>query len=96
MRRLILFNANLILSFRIQHTGTLGEIKDILQLNHECTHKTELLMQGSIVYSKTQVVTNHYQRFSGSQYWLQMQVQAQQKCSNALTQRMILFSHTMV
>ncbi|KAG5599816.1 hypothetical protein H5410_031186, partial [Solanum commersonii] len=55
-----------------------------------------LLMQGSIVYSKTQVVTHHYQRFSSSQHLLQMQVQAQLRYSNALTQRMISYSHTMV
>ncbi|KAG5615190.1 hypothetical protein H5410_015014 [Solanum commersonii] len=53
-------------------------------------------MQGSIVHSKTQVVTHHYQRFSSSQYLLQMQVQAQQRYSNVLTERMIPYSHTMV
>ncbi|KAG5584837.1 hypothetical protein H5410_045271 [Solanum commersonii] len=58
--------------------------------------RLNLLMQGSIIYLKTQVVTHHYQRFSRSQYLLQMQVQAQLRYSNALTQRMILYSHTMV
>ncbi|KAG5630032.1 hypothetical protein H5410_001749 [Solanum commersonii] len=37
-------------------------------------------MQG-IVYSKIQVVTHHYQRFSCSRYLLLVQVQAQQKVS---------------
>ncbi|KAG5631864.1 hypothetical protein H5410_003581 [Solanum commersonii] len=53
-------------------------------------------MPGSTVYPKIQVVTHHYQRFSLSQYLLQMQVQAHQKYSNALTQRMIPYSHTML
>jgi len=53
-------------------------------------------MQELIVHSKIQVVTHHYQIFSSSQYLLQMQVQAQQRYSNALTQRMIPYSHTMV
>ncbi len=57
------------------------------------TTRLNLLMQGSIVHSKIQVVTHHYQRFSSSQYLLQMQVQAQQRYSNALTQRMIPYSH---
>ncbi|KAG5585548.1 hypothetical protein H5410_045982 [Solanum commersonii] len=39
----------------------------------------------SIVYSKIQIVTHHYQRFSCSQYLLLVQVQAQQKYLNALT-----------
>ncbi|KAG5595705.1 hypothetical protein H5410_036937 [Solanum commersonii] len=38
-------------------------------------------MQRSIVYSKIQVVTYHYQRFSCSQYLQLVQVQAQQKVS---------------
>ncbi|KAG5619679.1 hypothetical protein H5410_004897 [Solanum commersonii] len=38
-------------------------------------------MQGSIVYSKIQVVTHHYQRFLYSQYLLLAQIQAQQKVS---------------
>ncbi|KAG5610268.1 hypothetical protein H5410_021549, partial [Solanum commersonii] len=46
-------------------------------------------MQRSIVYSKIQVVTHHYQRFSCSQYFLLMQVQAQPQYRNALTQRMV-------
>ncbi|KAG5585136.1 hypothetical protein H5410_045570 [Solanum commersonii] len=36
-------------------------------------------MQRSIVYSKIQVVTHHYQRFSCSQYFLLVQVQVEQK-----------------
>ncbi|KAG5571874.1 hypothetical protein H5410_061640, partial [Solanum commersonii] len=52
-----------------------------------------LLMRRSNVHSKFQVVTHHYQRISSSQYLLQMQVQAQPKCSNALTKRMIPYSH---
>ena len=43
-----------------------------------------------------QVVTHHYKKFSNSQYLLQMQVQAQQRYSNALTTKMIPYSHTMV
>ncbi|KAG5575595.1 hypothetical protein H5410_055729 [Solanum commersonii] len=43
------------------------------------TTRLNLLMQGSIVYSKIQIVTHHYQRFSCSQYSLLVQVQAQQK-----------------
>ena len=35
-------------------------------------------MQGSILYSYIQVVTQHYQRFPCSQYLLLVQVQAQQ------------------
>ncbi|KAG5630459.1 hypothetical protein H5410_002176, partial [Solanum commersonii] len=50
------------------------------------TTRLNLLMKGSIVYSNTQVVTNHYQRFSSSLYLLQMEVQAQQssgiKCNS--------------
>ncbi|KAG5581769.1 hypothetical protein H5410_052396 [Solanum commersonii] len=57
------------------------------------TTRLTLLMQRSIVHSKIQVVTHHYQRISCSQYLLKMQVQAQQKCSNALTQRKIPYSH---
>ncbi|KAG5632373.1 hypothetical protein H5410_004090 [Solanum commersonii] len=53
-------------------------------------------MQKSIVYSKIQVVTHHYQRFSCSQYLLLMQVQAQPQYQNALTQIMIPYSHTQV
>uniref|UniRef100_A0A0V0HMQ9 Putative ovule protein n=1 Tax=Solanum chacoense TaxID=4108 RepID=A0A0V0HMQ9_SOLCH len=60
------------------------------------TKSLNLLMQGSIVHSKIQVVTHHYQRISSSLYLLQMQVQAQQRYSNALTKRMIPYSHTMV
>ncbi|KAG5599016.1 hypothetical protein H5410_030386 [Solanum commersonii] len=60
------------------------------------TTRLNLLMQRSIVYSRTQVVTHHYQRISSLQYLLQMQVQAQLKCSSSLTQRMIPFSYTMV
>ncbi|KAG5605590.1 hypothetical protein H5410_027082 [Solanum commersonii] len=50
-------------------------------------------MKRSIVHSKIQVMTHQYQRTSCSQYLLQMQVQAQPKCSNALTQGMIPYSH---
>ncbi|KAG5606497.1 hypothetical protein H5410_027989, partial [Solanum commersonii] len=59
-------------------------------------HATRLssLMQGSIVYSKIQIVTHHHQRFSCSQYLLLVKVQAQQKYLNALAKRMILYSHT--
>ncbi|KAG5576856.1 hypothetical protein H5410_056990, partial [Solanum commersonii] len=53
-------------------------------------------MQRSIVHSKVQFVTHHYQRVSCSQYLLQMQVQVQPKCLNALTQRTIPNSHIMV
>ncbi|KAG5572258.1 hypothetical protein H5410_062024 [Solanum commersonii] len=53
-------------------------------------------MQRSNVHSKIQVVTQQYQRISCSQYLLQMQVQAQPKCSNALTQGMISYSHIML
>ncbi|KAG5590342.1 hypothetical protein H5410_040856 [Solanum commersonii] len=60
------------------------------------TTRLNLLMQGSIVYLKTQVVTHHDQRFSSSLYLLQMQVRAQQRYSNPLTQRMIQHSHSMV
>ncbi|KAG5620855.1 hypothetical protein H5410_006073 [Solanum commersonii] len=55
-------------------------------------NKTDFI-QRSIVHSKIQVVTHHYRRISCSQYLLQVQVQAQPKCSNALTQRMIPYSH---
>ncbi|KAG5599074.1 hypothetical protein H5410_030444 [Solanum commersonii] len=60
------------------------------------TTRLNLLMQGSIVHSKIQVVTHHYQRFSSSQYLLQMQVQAQQRYSNSLTTKMITYSHTIL
>ena len=50
-------------------------------------------MQRSNVQSKIQVATHQYQRISCSQYLHQMQVQAQPKCSNALTQGMISYSH---
>ncbi|KAG5580424.1 hypothetical protein H5410_051051 [Solanum commersonii] len=60
------------------------------------TTRLNLLMQGSIVYPNIQVVTHHYQRFSSSQYLLQMQVQAQQKHSNGLTQRMMPFPQTQI
>ena len=60
------------------------------------TTRLNLLMQGSIVYSKIQVVTHHYQRFSCSQYLPQMQVQAQQRYSNALTTKMIAYSHAIL
>ncbi|KAG5600607.1 hypothetical protein H5410_031977 [Solanum commersonii] len=46
-------------------------------------------MERSNVHSMFQVVPHHYQRISSSHYFLQMQLQAQLKCSNALTQRMI-------
>ncbi|KAG5614957.1 hypothetical protein H5410_014781, partial [Solanum commersonii] len=59
-------------------------------------NKTQLLMQRSNVPSKIQVVTHQYQINSCSQYLLQMQVQAQPKCSNAPSQGMIPYSHTMV
>ncbi|KAG5631842.1 hypothetical protein H5410_003559, partial [Solanum commersonii] len=58
------------------------------------TTRLNLLMQGSIVYSKIQIVTHHHQRFSCSQYLLLVQVQAQQKYLIALAQRMIPYSHT--
>ena len=58
--------------------------------------RLNLLMRRSNVHSKFQVVTHHYQRISSSWYLLQMQVQTQQRYSNALTQRMIPYSHTMV
>ncbi|KAG5585678.1 hypothetical protein H5410_046112, partial [Solanum commersonii] len=58
--------------------------------------RLNLLMKGSIAYSKAQVVTHQYQRISSSLYLLQMQVQAQQRKSNALTQIMIRSSHTML
>ncbi|KAG5600556.1 hypothetical protein H5410_031926 [Solanum commersonii] len=58
--------------------------------------RLNLLMQGSIVYSNTQVMRHHYQIISHSLYLLQMQVQAQQRKSNVLTQIMIPCSHTMV
>ena len=51
-------------------------------------------MKGSIVHSNIRVVSHHYQRFSSSQCMLQMQVQTQQRFSNALTQRMIPYSLT--
>ena len=60
------------------------------------TTRLNLLMQRSNVHSKIQVVTHQYQRISWSQYLLQMQVQAQPKCSNALTQGKIPYWHTMV
>ncbi|KAG5585668.1 hypothetical protein H5410_046102, partial [Solanum commersonii] len=53
-------------------------------------------MQRSILYSKIQVVTHHYQKFSCSQDLLLMLVQTQQQYSNALTQRMIPYLHTVV
>ena len=67
----------------------------VLQKTKSLMHTTRLnlLMQGSIVYSKIQVVTHHYQRFSSSQYFLLMQVQAQQNYLNALTQTMIPYLH---
>ncbi|KAG5606140.1 hypothetical protein H5410_027632 [Solanum commersonii] len=37
------------------------------------TTRLSLLMEGSIVYSKIQVVTHHYQKFSCSQYLLLVQ-----------------------
>ncbi|KAG5632433.1 hypothetical protein H5410_004150 [Solanum commersonii] len=37
------------------------------------TTRLNLLMQGSIVYSKIEIVTHHHQRFSCSQYLLLVQ-----------------------
>ena len=45
------------------------------------------------MYQKIQVMSHHYQSFSRSQYLLQVQVQAQQRYSNALTTKMIPYSH---
>ncbi|KAG5590888.1 hypothetical protein H5410_041402 [Solanum commersonii] len=89
--------------FGAWYTGTLGNTKAIRRLAQwfrrslvllffvllAALKRLNLLMQRSIVYSKIQVVTHHYQRFSISQYSLQIQVQAQQWYSNALTQIMI-------
>ncbi|KAG5571402.1 hypothetical protein H5410_061168 [Solanum commersonii] len=58
--------------------------------------RLNLLMRRSNVHSKFQVVTHHYRRISSSLYLLRMKVQTQQRKSNALTQRMIPYSHTMV
>lgn len=41
------------------------------------------------MHSEIQNVTHHYQRWSSSQYLLQMQVQAQQRSSDALTTNII-------
>ncbi|KAG5615488.1 hypothetical protein H5410_015312, partial [Solanum commersonii] len=49
------------------------------------TTRLKLLKQGSLVYSKIQIVTPRYQRLSCSKYLLLVQVQAQQKYLNALT-----------
>ncbi|KAG5630994.1 hypothetical protein H5410_002711, partial [Solanum commersonii] len=143
-RRLLPFIANLIFSFRAQHTGILGEIlrpfddslnalgnpqaffsslfqllcsflldsvyifkTQVQQFKKDVSNSAKqdsimnvrtrlnLLMQRSIVYSKTQVVTHHYQRISSSPYLLQMQSSTKVfKCPH--TKRMIPFSHTMV
>ncbi|KAG5594662.1 hypothetical protein H5410_035894 [Solanum commersonii] len=53
-----------------------------LAFNIVCYTRLSLLMQGSIVYPKAEVVTHHHQRFSSLQYLLQMQVEAQQKYSD--------------
>ncbi|KAG5590238.1 hypothetical protein H5410_040752, partial [Solanum commersonii] len=101
-RRLLLFIADLIFSFKAQHSGTLGEFKkDVLNSATQDSimnaHiRLNLLRQRSNVQSKFQFVTHHYQRISSSPYLLQIQVQAQLKCSNVLTQRMIPYSFTMV
>ncbi|KAG5585666.1 hypothetical protein H5410_046100 [Solanum commersonii] len=53
-------------------------------------------MQRSILYSKTQVVTHHDQRFSCSHNLLLMLVQTQQQYLNTLTQRIITYLHAVV
>ena len=58
------------------------------------TIRLNLLMQGSIENSKIQVVTHYWQRISSLQYLLQMQVQAQQRYPNIVTQGMIPYSNT--
>ncbi|KAG5585258.1 hypothetical protein H5410_045692 [Solanum commersonii] len=60
------------------------------------TTRLNLLMNRSIVYSKIQVMPHQYQRVSCSQHLPEMQVQVQPKCSNALTKRMIPYSHIMI
>ena len=66
------------------------------------TFQPEGTQQESTTYAmincalKDSSCAHNYQRCSSSQYLLQMQVQAQQRYSNALTQRMIPYSHTMV
>ncbi|KAG5585177.1 hypothetical protein H5410_045611, partial [Solanum commersonii] len=79
--RLLHFIANLIFPFRAQHTRIKGNLQADRRFVPSC---------------QIHVVTRHYQRFSSSQYLLQMQAQAQQKYSNSLTQRMIPYSHTKV
>ncbi|KAG5631228.1 hypothetical protein H5410_002945 [Solanum commersonii] len=100
-QRLLLFTTNLILSFKTQHTRTKGKDKTfwvsrtVLHKTQSLMHTTRLnlLMKRSNVHSKIQVVTHQYQRISYSQYLLQMQVQAQPRCLNALTLGMIPYSH---
>ncbi|KAG5576538.1 hypothetical protein H5410_056672 [Solanum commersonii] len=58
------------------------------------TTRLNLLMQGSTVYLKIQIMTQHHQRISCSQYVLLVQVHAQQKYLNDLAQGMISYSHT--
>ena len=53
----------------------------------------ELHIQCSIVHSKFQIMTHNFQVYSNLQYLLQVQVQAQQRYSNALTTKMIPYSH---
>ena len=51
----------------------------VLHKPYSIMHKTKrnILMQGSNVHSKTQVVAHHYHIFSVSQYFLQIKVRAQ-------------------
>ncbi|KAG5611188.1 hypothetical protein H5410_022469 [Solanum commersonii] len=100
IHRLLFFIADLIFFFRAQLTGTMGELKkDVLNSATQDSimnaHiRLNLLMRRSNVHSKFQIVTHHYQRISSSPYLLQMQVQAQLKCSNCPhTKNDSIFTH---
>ena len=56
-------------------------------------NKTQLLMQGSIVYSNIQYLTHYYQICSSSQYLLHMKVHFLQRYSYSLTAKMVPYSH---
>ncbi|KAG5591410.1 hypothetical protein H5410_041924 [Solanum commersonii] len=80
-----------------RRSKTLQRLAKWSQLNYACTQQDSIYTYAkNICVLKDSSCDTQLQRFSSSQYLLQIQVQAQQKRSNALTQMMIPFSHTKV